>query len=79
MSHHVLYCSALFSVHAHVHHTNALQQVVLRKARDGEWVAIESAVRALTLLNEVMWRDIKTTICLLERLERHACDSHHHH
>ncbi|CBN79474.1 conserved unknown protein [Ectocarpus siliculosus] len=28
-------------------------QVVLRKGRDGDWVAIESAVRVLVLLNEV--------------------------
>lgn len=28
-------------------------QVVLRKERDGEWVAIESAIRVLALLNEV--------------------------
>lgn len=35
-------------------------QVVLRKERDGDWVAIESAVRVLALLNEV--RALRNTL-----------------
>ncbi|CAN0226057.1 unnamed protein product, partial [Ectocarpus fasciculatus] len=33
--------------------TVCVNDVVLRKERDGDWVAIESAVRVLALLNEV--------------------------